>query len=402
MDYKDSSEQGGTQRAVHTDINTVRKNERSIRAMKRLLAVLIVLFVGLSIYVSYPFWLPKLEGVFDKPVSTVTNDGKPAAGNFPITVEENTHIDVIKDELVVSDLHTLIFYDSNGKQRASYSHDYADPSAVVKGKRVLVYDISGTGFSLFNKNGELYSKNADDKILTASLGKNGTAAIVESSDRYPSSASFYNKEGKLIYRYDCDRYITDIYIDDSGKNAYICSFASEDGAIFSQISRVELDDNGEKMVSEKLDCLALACIENESGNINVIGDNRLYTLAEDGSIKTQSEYGGELVSYSLDESCVSVLVKSGGRSGCTLLIASADEASESGCRQVADIKNGVSVTVSDDRVLLLTDTDVYSYAYSGTLAASAHLEKEYKETVYFGSAVYLLGSRGIDKIGFEM
>ena len=63
-------------RAVHTDLNSVRKNERSIRNLKKILAVLIVVFVGLGIYVTYPKWLPKLEGIFDKPVSTITNDGR--------------------------------------------------------------------------------------------------------------------------------------------------------------------------------------------------------------------------------------------------------------------------------------------------------------------------------------
>ena len=53
-------------RAVHTDINEVRRNEHSIRVLKRIMAALIIVLIGLIVYITYPHWIASLEGIFDR------------------------------------------------------------------------------------------------------------------------------------------------------------------------------------------------------------------------------------------------------------------------------------------------------------------------------------------------
>lgn len=402
---KNNKESGtNASRAVHTDIKSVRKNERSIRVLKRILAVLIVLFVGLGIYVTYPMWLPKLEGIFDKPASTITNDGQLAGGNFPIEPDDaaSSEIYAVKNNLLVADSHTLKFYDENGKERGSYSHEFSNPVVRVSGKRVLVFDSGSVDFKMYNKSGEVYSKSADNDILTGALGEDGTAAILTSNEKYPSVLLIYDEDGKLIYRYNSIQRIMSMAVDSDGRGCYVSTFSSENGEIYSQVRRLEFDTEKEKMISDKLDCLAIDCMENSAGNIFVIGDNKTYILNGDGQIVSVSEYSGDFSGYVLDRDCAAIMLSGNTKSSGVLIIADADAKSDETFREISGVESARSLKIYDKRLIVLTSSEVYSYAFSGTLAATAKLSHDYSDCVYINSGIYLLGRGGIDKIGYEM
>lgn len=398
---------GEVSRAVHTDLKNIRKNERSIRRLKRITAVLIVIFVGLIIYVSYPLWLPKLEGIFDKPISTVYNDGKTEDGNFPIDLDDNVSAKIyaVKNNMLAADAHTLVFYDENGKERGSYSHDFSSPIVKTSGKRALVFDSGSESFKVYNKSGEIYSKTAEGSILSGSIGKDGTAAIITTDDKYLATMQVYNPEGKLIYRYNCTHRIMSVTVDSDGSGCYICTFASENGEIYSQIRRIEFDSETEIMLSDKLDCIAIDCVKNTSGNITVIGDVGIYTLNGDGQYVSSYEYSGDLESYALDKGCAAVVTSgkaSSKKSSSALIIADADSQDSEAYREIQDVENVKTVKIADERVIVLTSAKAQAYAFSGTLAATVELDREYSDFVYINSALFLQGRQGVDKIGFEM
>lgn len=400
---KNKKEPAEERHAVHTDINSVRKNERSIRRMKRLIALLIVALVGIAVYLTYPYWLPKLEGIFDRPVSTVHNNGEFEQGNFPIVPpEKTTGVFNVGDLLMTADSHNLTFYNANGDRLDAYAHGFSNPVERISGKRVLVFDSGRYGFKMFGKKGEIYSKTTDDVILTGALSENGTAAIVTTSDKYASSVLFYNKEGKMIYRYHSTARVTCAAISEDGKDAYICTFSSIGGVIYSQVHGLDLSKDGEQMSSENIATLAIDCVINNAGDIVIAGDTGLYTVSPEGSLVSGYEYDGELKSVMLGRSCSAALTE--GRSkGSTKLVIAKSGADDTGAyREVECPENAKCVRLSSDRVLLLTTTSVLSYASSGTLAATADIGREYMNLDYINGAVYLAGKHGIDKIKFEM
>lgn len=400
---KNGSGAAGERRAVHTDINSVRRNERSIRRMKRLIALLIVALVGIAVYMTYPYWLPKLEGIFDRPVSTVHNNGEFEKGNFPIQPpEKTTNIFTSGSVLMTADTHNLTFYDANGSRLNAYAHGFSSPVERVSGKRVLVFDSGRYDFKLFTKKGEEYSKTTDDAILTGSLSENGTAAIVTQSDKYAASALFFNKDGKLIYRYDSTLRITCATVAEDGRHAYVCTFSSIGGVIYSQVHMLDLTEDGEQTVSENIQTLAIDCTMNDAGDIVVAGDTGLYTVSPEGALVSGYEFDGELKGFELGRSCSAALISSGANGAPRLIIAKSG-ADDTGAYREVDCPAGAKcVKLAGDRVLLLTSGSALSYAYSGTLAATADIGREYVNITYMDGAIYLAGKHGIDKIRFEM
>ncbi len=398
-----NEEKDNEQRAVHIDIKTVRRNERSIRVMKRLIAFLVVVLVGIGLYISYPYWLPKLEGIFDKPLTTIDNSGKIEGGNFPIAADEAA-LDVftLKNHLVAADAHRLTIYDENGKRRGSYDHDFSSPVVRSSGKRALVFDFGSTGFKLYNKNGEVYSKTAENDIMSAALGEDGTAAILVTSDKYASTVLYYNKEGKLIYRYDSTKKVMAVYVTPDGRSSYVCTFSSEQGEIYSQVVRLDLNENGEQMISEEIECLAIGCVLCDDGNIQVAGDNGLFVLSGDGKKIAEYEYSGDLIDFSLNEECSAVILSGSTKNSGKLIIAESGAADGKTFREIACDNTVKQVNVCAERVLLLTSSNVAAYSYDGSEAGRAQLDKEYYRFTYINSALYLSGKHGIDKIKFEM
>lgn len=398
-----SDERENGQGAVHIDIKTVRRNERSIRVMKRLIAFLVVVLIGIGLYISYPYWLPKLEGIFDKPISTIDNSGKVEGGNFPIAADEAA-LDVfaLKNHLVAADAHRLTIYDENGKRRGSYDHDFSSPVVRSAGKRALVFDFGSTGFKLYNKNGEVYSKTAENDIMSAALGEDGTSAILTASDKYASAVLYYNKEGKLIYRYDSTKKVMAVYVTPDGKSSYVCTFSSEQGEIYSQVVKLDLGKDGEQMVSEEIACLAVGCVLCDDGNINVVGDNALFVLSGDGKRIAEYEYSGDLIDFALDEECSAVILSGSTKNSGKLVIAQSGASDGETFREIACDNTVKQVEVCAERVMLLTSLGVTAYAYSGSEAGRSALDKEYYEFAYINSALYLSGKHGIDKIKFEM
>lgn len=402
-DNKNKKEPAEQRRAVHTDIKTVRKNERSIRRMKRVIALLTVALVGIAVYLTYPYWLPKLEGIFDRPVTTVHNNGDFEQGNFPIEpAEKTTNIFAVGNLLMTADTHSLIFYDPNGTKLNTYALGFSNPVERVSGKRVLVFDSGRYGFKMFTKKGEQYYKTTDDVILTGSISENGTVAIVTASDKYAASVLFFNKDGKMIYRYNSTARVTAATVTEDGKDAYICTFSSIDGIIYSQVHGLDLSKDGEQMVSENIQTLAIDCTINDAGDIVIAGDTGIYTLSPEGKLVSCYEYGGELKGFALGRRCSAALVEESSDNTQRLIIAKSGADDTGAYREVICSDLAKCVKLSGDRVLLLTSDAVMSYAYSGTLAATAEIGREYVNIDYLDGSVYLAGKHGIDKIKFEM
>ena len=75
--------------ATVTDIREERKKRRNLKHVKRLVIIGIIAAIGLGIYISSKYWIPKLEGILDEPHETIVNDGKAEGGNFPLKVAQS-------------------------------------------------------------------------------------------------------------------------------------------------------------------------------------------------------------------------------------------------------------------------------------------------------------------------
>ena len=195
-----------------TDIRAARKKEKNKKLYKKIAAIAVVVAFGVGVYASRGVWVPKLEGILDRPHATIVNDGKKQSGNFPLTFDESS-VNVIKQlsaGIVRVDDRNIAFYDESGNKISDNSHNFANPVVRTSGKRVLVYDNGGNSFRVLNKKGELLSKDIDQSILLAEIAPDSTVAVVTQTEKYAAVLTVYDSSGAEIYQWSSSRRILDI------------------------------------------------------------------------------------------------------------------------------------------------------------------------------------------------
>ena len=181
-----------------TDIRAARKKEKNKKLYKKIAAIAVVVAFGVGVYASRGVWVPKLEGILDRPHATIVNDGKKQSGNFPLTFDESS-VNVIKqlsDGIVRVDDRNIAFYDESGNK---------------------------ISFIVLNKKGELLSKDIDQSILLAEIAPDSTVAVVTQTEKYAAVLTVYDSSGAEIYQWSSSRRILDISFDKDGSGCCISS-----------------------------------------------------------------------------------------------------------------------------------------------------------------------------------
>lgn len=387
-----------------TDIRAARKKEKQKKRIRKFIVLGVVAAFGVSVYATKDIWVPKLEGILDKPHATIINDGKTESGNFPLTFDESS-VNVIKsltDSVMRIDDRHIVFYDEAGEEISNSSHSFAHPVARVSGKRVLAYDSGGNSFVVMNKKGEIYSKETESAILLADISPNSSVAVVTQTEKYAAVLTVYDSSGAEIYQWCSTRRILDISFTEDGSGCYISTFSSKGGSLKSVIHYVSFDSTEELMKSETLETLAVAVERNDNGDYWVVGDTCFYKLDSDGKILLQYEYPGELSDYALSETTASVAFDGIQRKTGSLAIFRSDS-EDNNPSNVVYTQSGLpkKLAVYNKKIILLSEDDIEAYDSSGNLLATAAVSSEYLDFAYLNDSIYFLGLKEINKIGFE-
>ncbi len=389
--------------ATLTDIGEARKKEKTRRRVKRIIAILIVLIIGLGIYLTRLIWIPKLEGILDKPHDTIVNDGATETGNFPISLNDSSSniMSRLDNNILITDDSKIYFYDINGKIRNTLKHNFATPMVKTSSKRVLVYDNGGSDFKVYNRSGEVYSNNVGSQIIYAEIADNGNVAVITQTEKYVACLTVYDSNGSEIYRWSCGQRIMNINFTSGGAGCYVSAFSSEDGQIYSQIYHVEFDKTEDLMVSDKIDSLIIDSYVNNNGKIWAVGDEGFYTLNSEGKIVASYEYQSDLVSYDMNSKCAAVVVEGLSHESYETVIFNSDSENFEPAVIDSDSGNAKKVVCDQNKIFVLNSTSVDAYDRKGNLLATAKISSEYSDFLYYNEALYVMSHREINKILFK-
>lgn len=387
-----------------TDIRQIRKQKKQKKRIKKIVVIGILAVFGVSVYVTKNLWVPKLEGILDRPHDTIVNDGKTEKGNFPIqlgdsSVNSITHID---NSMIKVDDNHIVLYNENGTAAETFNHNYADPVVQVAEKRILVYDLGGNSFEVLNKKNQIYEKKIDKPIVMAAIAQNSNVAVVTQTEKYSGNITVYNENGSEIYTWSSGQRILDVQFTKNGDGCYISTFDSVGGQMKSVIHKISFNSTEEVMKSKTLDTLALDISVNDSGDYWIVGDSKFYRLDKDGSVLLEYEYPGEMVSFDAGESSAAIAFKGVQRSsGMVAIFKSESDKNEPD--NVLYTNGGLpkKLAVEGKKIILLSAKTIDAYDISGNLLATAAVSSEYTDFTFFNENVYFMGCREINKIVFK-
>ncbi len=234
------------------------------------------------------------------------------AVTYPTSSEQSFAL--YREGLAVAGNQSLTLFSSSGRQSFSVNLDnYRNPVAEGKGKYLLVYELGGTRYSLYNFYTKLHEGTTERPITGATVADNGMYAIISSTEQYASVVSLYNDRFALVNRYnyvESDGYVMDADVTENGSSIAILTSASA-GDGFRTVLRIYKP--GEKTaVKETLlgTSLGLDCsFSNQSSLIVLCTDGVFFATSKGAIVATQSFNKASPVASVMDGNGIAVVLE---------------------------------------------------------------------------------------------
>ncbi len=280
-------------------------------------------------------------------------------------------------------------YNSNGKLINAVSHGMSSPNLECSEARYLIFDRERYKISVLNYSGELFNREFNKMIISADIGRNGTYAVVTDSDTYQNVVYVYNKNNENIFTWNSAQYyVTDVAVADNGKKIAVSLINSKDGSFESYLYVLDLKSATPKYRYVFDDVIsAITSCGKEYMIIN--GFDKAYTIPWDGGAESQIDLSGVVRHYDTNVgglSCVvsgradneninkiSILNKNGD------IISSFDFTS-----------NVIDVSVFNETVTVLSDSNVYFYDLKGKLIKTSPIGTKCKFVATVSDSVALV------------
>ncbi len=194
--------------------------------------------------------------------------------------------------LAVAGNTAVTVFTATGRQTVSQTVSYQNPVARGAGKYLLVYELGGTQYSLYNSYTQVYSGKSDHPINGAAVSDSGMYALLSSSETYTSVVNLYSSNFSLINRYEKNGYVMDLSLNEKGSMLALL-VADANGSAFR--SHIELYRPREDSLHASLelgDGLAFSAAFTSSGNVAVVCGSAVLYVTSEGKLLSSHDFAG--------------------------------------------------------------------------------------------------------------
>lgn len=357
-----------------TELNSGYKGEKNVsrfspktRSKAIIIGVLAVAFV--FVYLLSSFGVIPLGAILVRAKTAVSGDSQ----RFPITIntESTLNTEVIGDSILVLTTENVTVYSPKGKEVFSQPHVFTKPAVSVNGDRAVVFDRGGKGFMLLTDKKIVFEGNAENTVITAEYGKNGSYALGTRSKNATSTLTVYNKNNKSVFQWNCAyEHIVSIALSNNGKYIGAAVIGAENGEIFTTVQYFGLEYK-EPLNTQKITSACALDLEFTSyGKLTLISDKGVYTVDRKSEKYTETlkYYSTEFNScdISSDGHYIVSLAKYGSENVFEILLYKPKGELKTTISADFEIK---SAYISDKYIFALTEKSVIVYNYGGKIVS---------------------------------
>ena len=222
-------------------------------------------------------------------------------------VYQNQNFSLYRGGIAAVSPSNVSVFTATGRRTLKSRADFVIPYSVCSDKYVLVYDMSGNSFALYNSFSKVYTESFDYPITDAAISDSGAFAVLTRSSDYKSVINVYNKSFKLIGRYSKNLYALDLSIDEKGERMAVLFYDVGDGRgrttlrvydISNRASDKRDPDEDRILCEREIECaFPISCSFNSGGGLSVITDSSILLL--DGNLDP-----GDSIGYNAEVSAV--------------------------------------------------------------------------------------------------
>ncbi|MBQ6788744.1 MAG: hypothetical protein IJO81_00995 [Clostridia bacterium] len=199
-------------------------------------------------------------------------------------------------------------FDVGGSSLLTDSVSLSYPAAASSEKYLLVYDIGGTTYSIYNSITRVVKYETDMPIVCASVADDGSYIIVTEGKESKYLVKYYNSAFKLKMTVRKDKYVTDGAISRDGEY-FAVSSVYEEGALFmGEVSFYKRGADSEAASYTYSTSMPVSAVSHSNGGFTVLFDDAVRFYNEKGESAGECALSGEKVTYfdAREDGCVLV------------------------------------------------------------------------------------------------
>ena len=210
------------------------------------------------------------------------------------TVSYDTDTDAVfglfRDQLAVAGKNGFSLYALSGSKVFDDAHSFKNPALVTSDSCMIVYDLGGNYYSVYNSLEKLSENSTAYPIAAAAVSDNGMYAVLTRSAEYRSAIYVYDSRGANTANIFKDKLVLGICFAENGEDIIVTSVNSSEGNIVGELSVHNINSDVPLMsvtLDGELPLLAYAY----GSNVSVMTDRSLITYNMDGNQTSVYSYG---------------------------------------------------------------------------------------------------------------
>lgn len=201
----------------------------------------------------------------------------------------NSAFKYFRGSLALANTSVFSLYSLSGANIMSEEHNFKNPALASSTSYLVVYDLGGKNYSVYNTLTKLDSKTLDYDICGAAVSENGTYAIVSRDSEYRTVVHLYNSKGEKISQIMKNKLTTDINFSSDGSKLIISTVYNANGQLDSEIMICDpYSDAAPKTYIIEGVMAVRACIDEDGG----------FTVVTDKNVQFYNSSGVKLNEYS--------------------------------------------------------------------------------------------------------
>ena len=266
-----------------------------------LILVLVIAFFLLSGSLSYEkiFYLTKDIKLANDYVNSVHDTITYNAGNSQVFA-------AYRGGIAVASRERLSIFSAGGRELVSSNHNYGNPKLAVSNKQVLLYDVGGKQFSLYNAFTKIREEKLDYSIYGADMSQNGDFAIITKSENYDSVVRVYKQNGTINNYSFASGYVSSVSLSKNGSQLAVILAHSNGVEIQTEIRLYHVGKEGYKSQSISFSGVPYAVSILDNGSIFVVGARGVNVFNSNLNLTGEFLSDSEIYLYSFGEDNIAV------------------------------------------------------------------------------------------------
>lgn len=236
--------------------------------------------------------------VITNTVYTYDTDQKIISYNTDI----NSVFELFRGSLALSNTSGFSLYSLSGARIMNESHNYKNPALASSSSYLVVYDLGGNTYSVYNTLTKLDSQTLNYAIYAAAVSENGTYAVVSRDSEYRTVIHVYNSKCEKISQIMKDKLTTDISFSSDGKELIVATVYNIDGQLDSEITVCDPYSDEAPRAYMLTGIMAVRACMTKAGGFTVVTDKNLQFYNHSGVKLNEYSYMGYMPSNSYCDS----------------------------------------------------------------------------------------------------